>query len=90
MKMEIFPQEGGFRIIFLDTSLATVAKIKRFALAMLSGMSYQFGEVKIEEEDNLFFFDLVSSTDSKKLLNDLFCSLDKVTRELVKEENHYS
>ena len=87
MKIEIFHRKEGFRILFLDTNLATAAKIKRFSLTMLSGMGHQVGEVKIKEEDNFFFFDLVSLTDREKLLNDLFCSLDKATRELIKQRS---
>ena len=83
--IEILPQKGGLRIV-LPTSLVTAAKIKRFSLAMLSGMGHQFGEIKIKEEDGFFFFDLISSTDRKLRANDLFCSLDRATRELIKEE----
>ena len=86
MKMEILPRNEGFGVLFYETSLATVAKIKRFSVASLSGMGYQLKVSKIEEGDDFFFFDLVSSTDRERLLKDLFYSLDKATRELIKEE----
>lgn len=83
MKMEIFPRNEGFTVLFLDVDPATVAKIKGFSVALLSGMGYRFNEIKIEKGDDLLFFNIESSTDDRKLrLNDLFNSLDEATKNM--------
>jgi len=81
MKMEVFPRNEGFTVMFLDADLATVAKIKEFSVALLSGMGYRFEAIKTEEGDDLLFFNIASSVDDRRLrLKDLFNSLNEATK----------
>jgi len=83
MKMEVFPRNEGFTVMFLDADPATVAKIKEFSVALLSGMGYRFEAIKIEKGDDLLFFNIASSVDDRKLRSkDLFNSLNEATKNM--------
>ena len=83
MKIEMFPRNKGFTVLFLDTDLATVAKIKGFSVAILSGMGYQLEAINIEKGDDLLFFNIASLGDNRELrFNDLFNSLNEATKNM--------
>ena len=79
MKIEVLPKEGGFVVLFLDADPATVAKVKGFFIALLSGMGYSLEVSKVEKGDNFLFFNITSVDDRKLRANDLFYALDKTT-----------
>ena len=90
MKIKILSQGEGFKVLFLDADLVTVANIKLFSTALLSGMGYRLETTKVKKRDSFFFFNVVSVDERKLDGKDLFYSLDKATRGYMKEEKSYS
>ena len=87
MKIEILMRDKGFAVLFLDVDPGTVAMVKGFSIALLSGMGYSLEVTNIEKKDNFLFFNVRSTNNRELRVNDLFYAINEATK--IKEEVSY-